>query len=714
MNFSLLKSRRLPVIIALVLIIGAGTFLRLDDLGKWRQYEQKTFFNNQPIHTTFDAWFYLSLARDLINGAYQPVDEKRGIPDSPPRPAPPPLISVIAAGLAGAGNFSLSWIGALLPVFLGPLLAIPLYLLGRFYGGRTAGLTAALIGTLAPLYVYRSGLGRFDTDCLNVTMAVTAVLLFLHFGTEITRKRYYYFLGGAVVYGLFLWWWDQTPEAVTAICLMPLGIALAFFYRPSRKEGLLFFGLLGLAAAAFLLLRGPGLPLKIMHNLWSKFNYISKETAGFFPNTGITISEQNAPSLAQIMETTTGTLFQASVGSVGAIIAGLPFFAALAGIFLLIWRRPKESLFLLPLVVLSAGSFYANRFLIFLAPLLGLGAGCLLAEAWRRLQNRPPIRFAIGALLIITFALPLYRINLKSPMWPKESGPVVAGMAAARQKTPPDAVIWAWWDHGYALNFYADRATINDGSVHNGERTVYSAVPLVADNYRLAANFMQFYTVRGLKGIEQFYTDSGIGPAAGLRLIKQIMRAGPRQGRASIAKAGLRDAGPYRSVDDWLRFFFPVPQRPVYLFLDELLLRTSYWWYWFGTWDINRQDGVHPVFQTFYANAANGKITGSRGLRINTDNGEMYVGNYNIKRRLTGIFTLENNRRYEKSYNNNTGLYFGMVKNARFGAYMNKAFADSVFNRLFLRGEAPDKYFRPVSGRSLVYQLWEIRGDSIR
>ena len=77
-------------VITLVVIIGTGVLFRLEDLDTWNTNKQKAFYNNQPLHTTFDAWFYLSLAQDLVDNTYHPKDEKRGIPNCPPRPSPPP------------------------------------------------------------------------------------------------------------------------------------------------------------------------------------------------------------------------------------------------------------------------------------------------------------------------------------------------------------------------------------------------------------------------------------------------------------------------------------------------------------------------------------------------------------------------------------------------------------------------------------------------
>ena len=230
-------------ILAVACIFALGVFSRLEDISEWRKIESRTFYDNKPIHTTFDAWFYLSLAQDLIDDTYTQPDEKRGVPQSPPRPKPAPLISVLAAAIVNATSYSLCWVGAVLPAVLGPLLVIPLYMLGRFYGGVVCGLLASLVSVLYPFFISRSNFGRFDTDCLILTFSLGAVCLFMRFALNRTRLRYIYFCAGLLLSGLFLWWWDQAPAAVYALTGLPLLVALAFFYRPSRKEGLIFYSI---------------------------------------------------------------------------------------------------------------------------------------------------------------------------------------------------------------------------------------------------------------------------------------------------------------------------------------------------------------------------------------------------------------------------------------------------------------------------------------
>ncbi len=75
-------------IFAVICLIAAGIFFRMEDISDWKKSESRTFFEGQPLHTTFDAYFYLSLAKDIIDDTYYPTDEKRGVPDCPPRPSP--------------------------------------------------------------------------------------------------------------------------------------------------------------------------------------------------------------------------------------------------------------------------------------------------------------------------------------------------------------------------------------------------------------------------------------------------------------------------------------------------------------------------------------------------------------------------------------------------------------------------------------------------
>jgi len=647
--------------LALLFVVVVGLWVRLEDLVIWNKEPGKAFYAGEPLLTALDGLFYLTLARDLVEGNYHPIDEKRAVPDYPPRPTPPPLISVVTAVVAKVLPISINWVAVLLPAVLGILIFLPLYGLGKFFGGPVAGIVSALMVLLPPYYVYRSGLGWLDTDFLNVTFAVAAAYFFLKFGIVSTRRRYYYFLAGTVNYGLCLWWWDQTPQVVTVICLAPLAVALVFFYRPKSLERWVFFGVLASGLLVLLLWKGTALLSQLVGALVAQFGYIAKESAGTFPNIGVSISEQVKPSFDAMVTISSGHLWT--------------FLAALGGFAWLVWKHWKESLFLGVLFGLSVLAFiYARRFAIFCVPLVALGIGFLVSQMWNLRANWKILTY-VTPCFVLLLIWPMFELNHAQTYWPKEQPPLITGLALAEKKTPADAVIWAWWDHGYTIPYWARRASVNDGSVHSGERTFYNGMPLATDNERLAANFMHFFVARGIQGMHKLYSALGKDEQKGFALTRQILEAGPEQARTILSQAQLSPLPDLTSTEEWLEFFFPSNSRPVYLLLDDLLARTSYWWYWFGTWDIEKHDGTHSDYKlipNLYEEKGVIKSKGT-GIEIDTRTGVVNVGNQAIP--IEELTLWDGGKNQTKRFNHKTGIILEASSPLRLGVLMHRNIA---------------------------------------
>ncbi len=688
--------KRLVEIAGLLLIITIGLLVRIEDLRDWQQYPHRAFYKGQPLLTTFDGYYYLTLARDLVEGTYLPVNRMRAVPDYPSRPWPPPLLSVLAAGVAKATGLSLNWIGIMLPAVLGLLLVVPLYGLGRFYGGPVMGFTASLTGLLSFYYVYRSSLGWFDTDCMNVTWATGAAWCFLTFGTCSTRKRYWYLMAGMVTFILFLWWWDQTPQVATLVTLVPLLVALVFFYRPTKGEGIIFLMAVMAMAIVVLAWKGVDLPARIVSDAVHRYNYISKEATGYFPNMGLTISEQERPDLSEIVAKTTDSL--------------PVFLVSCLGLGLLFVKKPKTSLFLSVPLVLGIFSFlFAKRFLIFLAPMTALGTGFIASTLWGYRTRSRAFVVAVPVFVVLV-AWPSFSKDMKKNFWPKEPPHLIAGMDLASRKTASNGVIWAWWDHGYPINYWARRATINDGSVHNPERSVYNGIPLATHDERLAANFMRFYVARGLTGIHKFYEATGEGADRGLPLIKRILAAGP-EGARNILKGIRFKANAHGATEnDWLEFFYPRHVRPVYLFLDWRLTFTNYWWFWLGTWNPALHDGIHPFYQSIYGLRLSDNVArNADGFEADLEKAvAVFQGRRFLLKRAV-IYTGDSIEEFARGHGSiNLELYAP----ADFAAIEDDAIAESVFNKLFIR-HRPGKYFSLVAERVPSFQIWKVDGDRL-
>ncbi|MBJ18198.1 MAG: hypothetical protein CL933_02125 [Deltaproteobacteria bacterium] len=684
-------------VFALLLIIVLGLWARINDLNEWKSAPRIAFHQGEPLLATYDGYFYLTLARDLLEDRYERIDELRSVPDHPLRPSPPPLLSVLAAGIAKLTRISLNWIGVILPAVLGTLVALPLYGLGRLFRGPVMGLSSALLGVLPAAYVYRSSLGRFDTDCLIVTLTMSGIFFFLRFAEEKGRRRYLFLVAGLLNYAIFLWWWDQATHVVTPISLFPLLVALVFHYRPPRPEALVLLSLFCAGTLLVLTITGWDVLQQILRSIMSAHGYLSKAPVGDFPNMGLSVSEQGRHSFALIMERAAGSwpVFVLSIG----------------GLFLLLRERPTKFIFLSVPILLGGLSFSsASRFEMFLGPVCALGGGFLVSEIW---QRRTRSLLAVPAALVLTGLAAGSMIHgyHRTTNWPPIHPSTVQGMELAQSKTPPESVLWTTWGYGYAINYWARRATMNDGQVHTGERTVYNFIPFATDDSRLAANFIQFFSKHGTAGIQNFYRSLGDDDARGLSLIKEILAAGPQAGEEILASHDLAPVGQLNTTSDWLDFFFPADAPPSFIFLHRKMPATSYWWFWFGSWDIERLDGTHPSRATFRNISIRGtEIRGSSGLVADLENGLVRYQGREIRIGRAVIHEGLKTREYDFSDGGSEELK--VLLPTRFAVLQEGKLARSVFSNLYYSESGPSRYFRPVELKRPAYQLWEVTGDS--
>jgi dolichyl-diphosphooligosaccharide--protein glycosyltransferase len=232
------------------LILVCSVYIRVDDLSIIRSRPDRFSYAGVPILPAMDGYYYLGLSRDLLDGNYDPIDDRRAAPQGMPRPKPVPLLVYLTYLAARATSYRLEWIAMIMPAALGVFLAFPVYGLGRCYGGTVMGLSAALVALGSRYYLRRSSVGGYDTDTLNVALGMALSFFFLRFAWTEGRRRYRCLLGATVTLGVFLWWWHTAPSVVLIFAGVPLAAALLFYYRPSRTEKRIFYGTLGILALA--------------------------------------------------------------------------------------------------------------------------------------------------------------------------------------------------------------------------------------------------------------------------------------------------------------------------------------------------------------------------------------------------------------------------------------------------------------------------------
>ncbi len=721
------STNKLIIGIFAVLAISAGFFLRVDAMLLWERNPELFFSGNEPLLTSMDGYYYLNTAKEILNGTYSPVDTQRGIPDNVERSSIPSLMPLILATVTRISGLSLNWIAIFTPVALGLILGIPLYLFGKHWGGYVMALTSLAAGLLFHHYIIRTNLGRLDTDCLNVTLAISCSYLFMRFGNNTTNTRYIFLAAGFLFSFLFLWWWDMAFGPVALLSLTPLLIALLFHYRPQKKEGLFVIAALAVTILFFILTNWE-MVSRIFSSAYEHLSYIIKHEGGLFPNIGKSITEQEKLTFSEIYRTST---------------LNLPIFiCSLFGFCFLIFKKKAESFYLLPILFVGLLSvLYAKRFAIFLTPILALGLGFLFNEIYNRVTRK-----AIPTICYLLFFLYLthtgfFTKNIQASSYPS---PAIDGMRKVKDTTPENSAIWSWWDGGHALIYWSERGTISDGYIHGGEVTYWNALPLTTDNFQLSANFMQFYAKRGKKGIFRFQKAANLSLHDCIKTIQAILERSPKQAQAIINKLEFKNSGDKKNSTNWLEFFYPTDPTPVYLFLDSRLIKVLRWIYWNGTWDIPTRTGIKtlPTFSFHNLALKQNNQPASTAFSIDYQKGtfsakSVFPGpvqlsqivltgstttkriDYNTYPRGKILTHLDEHSLAEKVFK--TDLFTGkgqyvleLLSDHNQVVLHDQKKADIVINRLFRRKEDYNpKYFQPVDLALPHYQIWKVKGDQL-
>lgn len=682
---------------------------------------QALLFFDVPLLTSIDGYYYLNNAKLLLNGTYSTLDPLRAFPEGGMLPHYAPLLSYLVAYIAKFLAVDLGWVATVLPVVLSLLICIPVYGFAKRWGGKVNGYFAVLVTLTAHLYATRTAFGMLDTDCMNVTFPLLISWCYFQFGIIKTYQRYIFFSLGAILSGLFFWWWDIAPSIVAAFALFPPLVAILFFYRAPRKERNVFHiaVLLSLFLVAFLI--GFETLKEESSYFVNFFLYVikAKDLNLLFPNTGGLNLEQEGLNFIEL-----------AANSVGPRVLLLISFI---GILQLIIKKKTEFLFLLPVLCIGLLSFTSVRFLLFLIPILGLGLGYFVSSILVVMQYRP---IAVVAACCLGGFVVWEHISDPPFKTPYFNSDVVSGMHKIRQLTPKNATIIAMWDVGHPLIYWSERATLADGKIHDGERSVYLAVPLISDDYRFSANYMQFFGNHGVPGINTILDALGGEQKSGFKFFKNVLAAGPSQGEALLLDSPLATISPPAPWKTWLEFMFPADGSPVYLFLEERTLDPGIqkWLYRYGTWDTQQRQGEQVLESIVLSPIQYSKGGLNRPqLSLNEETGllalpEAFASPVPLRRFTwfdgNGLQT----RLYEQNNKREFDFLSGRAESEEyttFGNYVLEVFpppfvsilqdeklVDSLSKSLFLyKKKDALKYFRLVDEKRLKYQLWEVKGE---
>ncbi len=478
-------------------MIAAGLFVRLDDIKVWTERKDFFFVEGRPIFSSYDAFYFARLAKDLEEGIYEKgkVDPFRFVPDNflenSPRYPLIPLMSYSAQKLSKLFNASLEEVAFYYSPATAVLSAIPIFLYMKALGYPSAGLLGGMCLLTSFIYVVRTSVMRFDTDSLNLFFPFfTAYAFYMVF---VSKKKLFWTASASLSLLLFMWWY-QHPELVW-ISTLPF-LFLLFLKRKefSRKDLALILLVLFLPNAWYLWKA----PVEFLVKLKEVFlRSVSPSQAGLFadfPNIGQSISELQ--KFQTLKDVSPMVLDNTVLFTMGLVLAVAFFWKERFGLFLIL------PYFFIGLLVFKLG----NRYGIFLAPFVGMGLGFALDFLSKRLLKGLPFeRVLLYALAFLSIA-GVYFLQDQSRKFvatPKMSPFVARDMMKLRELLPEDAWIWSWWDYGYAFQYYSRRGVFIDGGSQGSPKTYYVALSFALPSQKEAYNVISFVAKEGLSGIRK-------------------------------------------------------------------------------------------------------------------------------------------------------------------------------------------------------------------
>lgn len=238
------------------------------------------------------------------------------------------------------------------------------------------------------------------------------------------------------------------------------------------------------------------------------------------------------------------------------------------GFAIVLLARPA-ALLLAPLAILWAASgLLGLRLGMFGGPPIYLGLCVPLCWAARAVFGNhrwlPACLVGFFALSTSILAGPLALLYPRLELTPVLSQAHAQALLHLRDQSPADAVVWTWWDWGYAARYFSRRAPFADGGRNEGELLFPLGVALTTHSFKQANQLIKFCATHNNAPWEVW---SG-QPAA----------------KVSEFIASLAD-----------KDYNYTPRRKSYLVVSFEQIRVLPWISYYGTWNLATRKGRHAL-----------------------------------------------------------------------------------------------------------------------
>lgn len=673
-------------------VIFFGLYIRFDDINFWKKNKNIFFYQENPIYSEYDSYYFARISQDIKENKFKSgtIDNYRFFPDNSSKAVLDKdikfyseykisghLISLIWAYISKFLGISLEKITWYLIPILTILMVFPISWYCKDLGYPYAGLIGGLVGISAPLYLARTNLMRLDHDCLNLFFPFfIAYSFFKFFQTSSSKLKYLWISLGSIFLILYQLWYAH-PNLNFVLTLM---FIIRYFWDKKlnwKREDLIYVSLVILPQLWYIYI-GP-------YHLYEQvktlvFNIKSPTSADIlfkdFPNIYMSISELQKLSFKEVI---TQVFLNYPLGVLGLI-----------GVLVYFILNFRNTIFIFPFFGIGILSFFSGaRFTMYLAPFIGIGIGFLISlfftkfmvylGLFKEKEKQKLITHFFG-ILVLFLGIFIQKPVLEAKSYPKVFSPLVKNMNYLKDLTPPNSVIWTWWDYGYAFQLYSKRATFHDGGSQGSPKTYFIARSFTTSDPKEAWNIISFIANYGLTGIAEKLKE-GI-PAQ--RLVEKI-KYGEYVKKLNI---------------------------PTYLVFTEDLVGKFAWIHYFGSYDFEKKEGKFgPIIAPTYCEIVTKNVLDCKDIKtiIDLNNGILTTPTGSIP---ISLFYLKTPEKTFQTKFFESGYVVEIIKTKNTGNVFifEPAIFETLFNQMYILRKYDTRYFELILDdfpHAVVYKVKE-------
>ena len=374
------------------------------------------------------------------------------------------------------------------PIFLSSLTVIPIILIAHHYNLTKIGFYSALFSSFMSSYYYRTHLGYYDTDILNVVFILLAIYFLIKTVDTNNSKRFIYLLLSSITLILFHLWYHSSDSIIISTILT--FIIYIFIFK--RKEIYIFLKNHRLYLIISIII---GVIILSTSNIYNISKGYSRVVDYLHKDKFIELKTQDNKSIKLVGDLNiVSEARNINFDMLAYRVSGNKtlFILAIFGYLILLIRY--RSLFLtLPIVILTFLSMNAGlRFTIYGVPLFGFtlvyAIDFIFKNIISKINNSLEIFLNITSKVLI-FTIILFAIN-RVLIYNKRLTPFyfsstddIKALNKIKDIKSPNSFIIAPWDYGWPLWYYSGLNTVVDNGKHGEDNFIVSKILLSPNQY---------------------------------------------------------------------------------------------------------------------------------------------------------------------------------------------------------------------------------------